>query len=138
MTVYENIDKILRERHISRRKLADLAGINANTLAAVFMRKPDPFPEKYLIPIAEALEVPVYQLKGLKLLKYPAGKAATPAQASGEASDVAFSEEEDNARVTAEFFALRTLSAISQVNLDGLKLICQYAETLSTDNRYRK
>ena len=72
MTVYDRIDRILKEKNLSRRKLARLAGIPETTLASAFSRKPEHFPNKYLISIAAALEVDPGELAagwpGLKII----------------------------------------------------------------------
>lgn len=58
MTVYDRIDMILKERRISRRKLARKTGIPESTLASAFVRRPEHFPAKYIQAIANALDVP--------------------------------------------------------------------------------
>ena len=55
--VYDRIDELLKQKGLSRRKLAELSGINPSTLGALFARRPVPLPDKYLNPIAEALGV---------------------------------------------------------------------------------
>ena len=57
MTVYERIDRLLRERGMSRRKLAHQAGINETTLASIFARRPKEFPYKNLLKVSMALGV---------------------------------------------------------------------------------
>ena len=64
MTIYERIDEILKERQLSRRALARLAGIKETTLAGLFARKPDVFPEKYIEAISNALNVSANYLQG--------------------------------------------------------------------------
>ena len=64
MTIYDRIDEILRERQLSRRALARLAGIKETTLAGLFARKPDVFPEKYIDAISNALNVSSSYLQG--------------------------------------------------------------------------
>lgn len=62
MSIYENIDRLLKERHMSRRKLARLAGIRETTLASAFSNRPEHFPRERAEKIAEVLEVPVEEL----------------------------------------------------------------------------
>lgn len=57
MTIYDRIDMILKERKISRRKLARQTGIPESTLASAFVRRPEHFPTKYIQAIAAALDV---------------------------------------------------------------------------------
>lgn len=64
MTIYDRIDEILGERQLSRRALARLAGIKETTLAGLFARKPDVFPEKYIDAISNALNVSSSYLQG--------------------------------------------------------------------------
>lgn len=64
MTIYDRIDKILKERQLSRRALARLAGIKETTLAGLFARKPDVFPKKYIEAISGALNVSEAYLEG--------------------------------------------------------------------------
>ena len=62
MTIYDRIDLLLKERRISRRRLARKIGVPESTLAAAFVRRPEHFPEKYIQAIAEALEMPREEL----------------------------------------------------------------------------
>lgn len=64
MNVYDNIDRILKEKRMSRRRLARLAGIKETTLAACFARRPEHFPLKYALAIADVLDVNVEELYG--------------------------------------------------------------------------
>lgn len=64
MTPYERIDEILNSRQLSRRALARLAGIKETTLAGLFARKPEVFPDKYLDAISKALNVSKAYLQG--------------------------------------------------------------------------
>ena len=64
MTVYENIDKLIKARGISRRELARMAGIKETTLAACFSRRPEHFPLKYGRAIAAVLDVDLDELYG--------------------------------------------------------------------------
>ena len=57
MSVYSNIDYILTEKKMSRRKLAQMANIKETTLAACFARRPEHFPLKYAKAISEVLGV---------------------------------------------------------------------------------
>lgn len=70
MTIYDRIDHELKKRNLSRRKLAQLSGININTMSSLFARRPEPFPENHLIKIADTLGVPVHELKGLSLVMF--------------------------------------------------------------------
>lgn len=64
MTVYERIDNILKERGISRRQLARMAGIKEPTIGSIFAKRAEPFPRKQLGPIAEALGMTTDELEG--------------------------------------------------------------------------
>lgn len=55
--VYDKIDELLKQRCMSRRKLAMQAGISTSNMSALFSRRPVPMPDKYLNPIAVALGV---------------------------------------------------------------------------------
>ena len=69
--IYDRIDELAAERNLSRRKLAQLAGINVNTLSTIFKRRPDKFPEKYLESIANALGVSVSEIRNANLRVFP-------------------------------------------------------------------
>ena len=58
----EKIDTILKDREISRRELARMAGINEQTLGTVFRTHPKHLAYKYGQPIAEALHINVNDL----------------------------------------------------------------------------
>ena len=70
MTIYDRIDNELKRRNISRRRLAQLSGININTMSTLFARRPEPFPENHLVKIADALDMPVRELKGFSLVEF--------------------------------------------------------------------
>lgn len=57
MDSYKVISDILKVKRMSRRELARLSGIPEGTLGGLFVRKPDPLPLKYGIPICEALDI---------------------------------------------------------------------------------
>lgn len=62
-SVYEVIDTLRQRRHLSQRKLAELAGILPNTMTTLMTRKPLHIPKKYLEAIA-----PVFGMKWFELL----------------------------------------------------------------------
>ena len=55
--VYDKIDELLKQKGMSRRKLAMQAGISTSNMSALFARRPVPLADKYLNPIAAALGV---------------------------------------------------------------------------------
>lgn len=62
MNVYERIDLILKERGISRRKLAEISGIPYSTIASSFSRKSKKLSIETIDKIAIALGVPIVQI----------------------------------------------------------------------------
>ena len=62
LNVYDRIDLILKERGISRRKLAELSGIPYSTIASSFARKNKNLKIETLDKIAAALDVSVIRL----------------------------------------------------------------------------
>lgn len=61
---YELIDTLLREKGMSRRKLAEAAGISENTLSAAFRRKSKNVSIEVVQKIADVLGVNWWELKG--------------------------------------------------------------------------
>ena len=61
MTIAEKIDSILQERHISRRKIAQKAGIPPSSLQSAMERGGD-MPVSTLQKISKALEIDIYEL----------------------------------------------------------------------------
>lgn len=61
---YDLIDKLLAEKHMSRRKLAELAGISVNTLSAAFRRKTKNISIDSVMRIADVLQVNWWELMG--------------------------------------------------------------------------
>lgn len=57
MDIYDNIDRLLKERHMSRRQLAIAAGIPEASLASAFNRRSKNFPSERLKKIATVLNV---------------------------------------------------------------------------------
>ena len=64
MDIYERIDQILKEKRLSRRKLAALAGIPYPTLAASFKRKSKKPSFEFVAKIANALKTTMFELVG--------------------------------------------------------------------------
>lgn len=64
MDIYDRIDDILKEKNLSRRKLAIMAGIPPTTLQSAFSRKTVNLPVDTIKRIADALGVPVSDLAG--------------------------------------------------------------------------
>ena len=64
MDIYERIDKILKVKRLSRRKLAALAGIPYPTLAASFKRKSKKPSFEFVAKISNALKTTPFQLVG--------------------------------------------------------------------------
>lgn len=60
---FDKIDELAKAKKISRRRLAQMAGINVNTMSSLYKRRPAKFPEKYIEPIANALGVAPSELK---------------------------------------------------------------------------
>ena len=69
--IYEKIDKILKERHMSRRKLAIEAGISPSTFQAAFSRKSQ-MPFETLQKILNVLEISMEDFSNLSAI--PANK----------------------------------------------------------------
>lgn len=61
---YELLDDILRDKGMSRRKLAQLAGISENTLSAAFRRRSKNFPIENVQKIASVLNIEWWKLMG--------------------------------------------------------------------------
>lgn len=140
MTIYERIDQYRAEKKLSRRKLARLAGINENTFAAMFMRKPAQFPEKYLQAIAEVLGVSVYELKGFKVVSHPSAANFNWLNSCNQNinQNNAATDATEDAQAPEDYFLSRTISAQRSLNLAGALMVAQYAEKLSQDPIYRK
>lgn len=61
---YAYLDKLLKSMRMSRRKLAELTGINQNTLSAAFRRKSENFSLESVMKIAHVLNVEWWKLMG--------------------------------------------------------------------------
>lgn len=60
---FDRIDELAKAKKISRRRLAQMAGINVNTMSSLYRRRPARFPERYIEPIANVLRVPPSELR---------------------------------------------------------------------------
>lgn len=60
---FDRIDELAKVKKISRRRLAQMAGINVNTVSSLYRRRPARFPERYIEPIANVLGVPPSELR---------------------------------------------------------------------------
>ncbi len=71
---YEKLEKLLKERHISKRELAKRMNMQENTLTAAFRRKSKKtFSDQDIFEIAHTLDVPFYNIITTDDLKPPKG-----------------------------------------------------------------
>ena len=119
MTIYEKIDKLLEEQHMSRRELARRAGIKETTLAAAFARRPEHFPLKFAKPISEVLGVSLDTLYGRALGSY----GDTIGEAFKNAGDP-----EARKRILLEVF--------EQMNANGQNTLIERAKDMLEVKRY--
>ena len=66
MDMYDRIDALLKQKGISRNKLAELAGIPSSTISTAFMRRTKNFSVFSTQKIADVLGVTWNELMGLK------------------------------------------------------------------------
>lgn len=59
---YERVDELLAQRGMSRRQLANAAGISIDTVSSWFRRQTMKVPMKHIKRIAEVLNVPYWEL----------------------------------------------------------------------------
>ena len=157
MSVYDNIDMLIKERHLSRRKLARLAGIKETTLAACFSRKPEHFPSKYAFAIADVLNVDVSEIYGMQPLRMPISEALEAVKSMNE-EDVAdlpqrlrgiserHVDEWLQLRQVANQFAeedigadlQRFLNAYKLLNEAGRKQVLQIIEDMTQIDRFQR
>lgn len=71
--VYEVIDALRKQRNLTGKKLAEMAGMPTTTLATIMGRKPAAIPKKYLVALAEALGVRWHELLNVSENEYPDG-----------------------------------------------------------------
>ena len=62
LPIYDNIDKLLKERGMSRRQLAIKAGIGEGTISTAFTRRSTMFHPRNLQKIADVLDVTIEDL----------------------------------------------------------------------------
>lgn len=129
MDIYDRIDNVLKQKKISRRKLAELAGINVNTMSSLFARRPSNFPRQYLNQIAEVLDITPAALEGYGIFQLV---SATPADSSAshtirafEFSGVDTKPKENESSPLSE-----TLRQLERMDKKTLEFVIQYANTL--------
>lgn len=71
--VYDIIDALRKQRHLSGRMLARLAGMPATTYTTIMTRRPAAIQKKHLVALANALEVEWYDLLNVSEDAYPDG-----------------------------------------------------------------
>lgn len=132
--VYDKIDELAKARNISRRRLAQLSGINTNTMSTLYKRRPVNFPDKYLIPIANALNVSPSEIRNANNLRlFPS--AAEPPCADADTAQVVHWDslvpaQTENQRATVG----QVLSMIETLNRDELKIVSDYIAVLTHDS----
>lgn len=146
MTVCERIDSILKDRGISRRKLALSAGISPSSFQTAMARNTT-ISYDMLIPISNVLQVPVYELMGYSL-KYDTPENRAIAEAGfkaafgkGGVADVSEWVPVPFEQVYAEqqtYLEGRMKQAFSALNETGQKVACERVEELSKIDDYRR
>ena len=71
---FDKIDELRKEQRISRSELARRAGINPNTMSTLFSRRPKVLSDKYLLPIAAALNVSPSVIRNANIRAFPGTK----------------------------------------------------------------
>lgn len=146
MTVCERIDGILKNRGISRRKLALSAGISPSSFQTAMARNTT-ISYDMLIPISNVLQVPVHELMGYSL-KYDTPENRTIVEAGfkaafskGGAADVSKWVSVPFEQVYAEqqaYLESRMKQAFSALNETGQKVACERVEELAEMPKYRR
>lgn len=132
--VYDKIDELAKARNISRRRLAQLSGININTMSTLYKRRPVNFPDKYLIPIAAVLDVSPSEIRNANNLHLFPNTAEPPHTDADAAQVVDFANlapgQTENQRATVG----QVLSMIETLNRDELKIVSDYIAVLTQDS----
>lgn len=132
--VYDKIDELAKARNISRRRLAQLSGININTMSTLYKRRPVNFPDKYLIPIAAVLDVSPSEIRNANNLRLFPNAAEPPHTDADAAQVVDFANlapvQTENQRATVG----QVLSMIETLNRDELKIVSDYIAVLTQDS----
>lgn len=142
MTVCERIDSILKERGISRRKLALSARISPSSFQTAMARNTT-ISYDMLIPISNVLQVPVYELMGYSLkCDTPENRAIAEADfkaafGKSKAELVSVPFEQVYAEQQA-YLEGRMKQAFSALNETGQKVACERVEELSKIDDYRR
>lgn len=131
MDFYENLDRILAEKHMSRRQMALQAGISESTISAAFRRRTAKFSAENIIKIASTLNVPIDQLIG----KEAAADVFWQSFKDKKAEEVELPDEHSNsASIPAEE---RIRSSLMKLNREGQERVADYAEALEEAPRFR-
>lgn len=146
MTVCERIDGILKERKVSRRKLALMAGISPSSFQTAMSRNTT-ISYDMLIPISRVLKVPIYELMGYSL-EYDTPENRAIAEIGFDATfgkdgaaNVLEWEEVPLDRVHAEQQARlenRMKQAFLSLNEVGQKVACERVEELAKIDDYKQ
>lgn len=132
--VYDKIDELAKARNISRRRLAQLSGININTMSTLYKRRPVNFPDKYLFPIAAVLDVSPSEIRNANNLRLFPKTAELPRADADAAQVVDFADlapvQTENQRATVG----QVLSMIETLNRDELKIVSDYIAVLTQDS----
>jgi transcriptional regulator with XRE-family HTH domain len=132
MDIYDRIDALLKEKGISRNKLAELTRIPSSTISTAFMRRTKKFSVFNTQKIADVLGVTWHELIGLKDL-----------------GDGWYGDETDSMKIitmpseTLEFFRQSTkrrvalLDQYEKLNVRGQMQVLEYVSLLAETPRYQ-
>ena len=146
MTIYDRIDKVLKEKGMSRRNLARLAGIPETTIASAFARRPERFPVQHLLKIATVLDTPWQKLiAGTEEERYlarevmlvtgePNIKKTVNGKTSMNGVDVTMQQQEGEADERKS----RLLSSFDSLNTGGQDEVIRFSELMEHVPEYKK
>lgn len=127
MDFYENLDRILAEKHMSRRQMALQAGISESTISAAFRRRTAKFSAENIIKIASTLNVPLDRLIG----KEAAASVFWQSFKDKKAEEITLPAEHSILPEERIRFSLMKL------NREGQERVADYAEALEEAPRFR-
>lgn len=147
LPIYDNIDRMLKEKRMSRRQLAIKAGVNPSTISVAFVNRSTMFHPNNLQKIAAALDVTIEELTAEQPQVTPLGLIdGVPTVFINPAPGTFYFSEDGTQRISAHAIsedecteAMYTmLDAFDTLNPAGMLVAAEQVKLLAEKDEYKR
>ena len=147
LPIYDNIDRLLKEKRMSRRQLAIMAGIGEGTMSTAFTRRSTMFHPTNLQKIAAALDVTIEELTREQPQISPLGMIdGVPTAFINPAPGTFYFSEDGTQRISAHAISedecneamYSMIDAFDTLNPAGMLIAAEQVKLLANKDEYKR